>query len=275
MGATSAGAGPKLRIFNLKQKCSESEIPHFIEKVKQGESWVEAGEQHTSFFGRIVNAELYKGKDAKGVEFSTFRFTFDDGDERSVVQMMHGKLCYNLLNTLASEFDPTKVLRIYANKKSEKVNDMTYWNPVCFVNIDPFGREDSLKWAFGGEDLKKFPKPEQVFVNGQPFKQNGKNVFDHSKVEQHWEEIAKNHVFPKFSEGPVTYQNDLRKAVQAPAAPAEKKEKQKEDVEIPDVPLNAKQIQDDNKEFRQNIDRMNGNDLPFGGGEGEFNDLGF
>lgn len=174
-----------VKFINLKQKAGaqEAETPRFWLNEKVNGTWT-ATKSFGVVEGQLNKAEIVE-KDIKGVKTRFFILEMQDGEEKYKVTMSHGSLTYSLINSLASNCNSLQKYKLSVSKKQSK--DGQYWNGQGYVNVE--GEKDMQKWSIDPQsDL--VPKKQKVMgPNGQPFMQNGKQVYDDTAVKAFWEQV--------------------------------------------------------------------------------------
>lgn len=182
MGATNS-ASKQMKFYSLKGKASAEESPNFALTEKVGDKWQVTGNFDT-MTGYLNSAEI-KEKEYQGAKFNVFVLEIQDDNETSKVEMTHNSVTHSLINSLASDCNKLDEYSFVVKKKQTKGKDgKQYWNGTAYVNVK--GKTESLRWSL---DPQSAPKKEPVMVNGTQFIQNGKGVWDDSKVRAFWEDI--------------------------------------------------------------------------------------
>lgn len=193
MGARNAEATKNIKFYALKAKVDATNDPHFSLSEKKGDKWEVAG-TFTEMYGVITKAEIVE-KEFEGVKSNSFRLYLSDASETSSLDMTHNGITYNILNSLGSDFDVTKEVRIGVYKTVNNKDGKTYYNGKASVKSG----DQSIQWALS---IDQTPRPEQVFKDAAkktPMKVNGKNVWDHEPVKEFWEDFFNKNVKDKFS----------------------------------------------------------------------------
>ena len=192
MGASNSTSS-NVKFYSLKAKTSNEETPHFALTEKVDGAWKTTGTFDT-MAGRLKHAEI-KEKEYNGSKFNVFVFTIEDDTEVSKVEMTHNSVTHNLINALATDCNTLDEYSFVLSKKQTKGNDnKMYWNGVVYVNVK--GKDKGLMWSI---DPKLAPKKEPVMVNGVQFVQNGKGVWDDSKLKAFWEDVFRNKIAAKLN----------------------------------------------------------------------------
>lgn len=182
MGASNSSS-KNIKFYSLKGKVSAEETPNFALTEKVGEKWAITGNFDT-MTGYLVSAEI-KEKEFQGAKFNVFVLEINDDSETSKVEMTHNSITHSLINSLASDCNKLDEYSFTLRKKQTKGKDgKMYWNGACYINQK--GRTESLKWSI---DPQSAPRKEPVMVNGTQFVQNGKPVWDDTKVKAFWEDV--------------------------------------------------------------------------------------
>lgn len=196
MGARNPeGNNKTVKFYALKAKTDATNSPFFSITEKVDDEWKVTG-TFNEMFGVITKAEIHE-REFDGQVSKYFRFQLTDDSEVSYVDMSHNGITYNILNSLASNFDTTQEVTIRVYKKEHTNDDgKVFYNGRAYVGIG----EDSIPWAFEIADL---PKAEQVLKkDGTPLKQNGFNVWDKEAVIKFWEEVFVRDIQSKFTNTP-------------------------------------------------------------------------
>lgn len=184
MGAGNSTSENK-KFYSLKAKVDETNDPHFALTEKVNGKWTTTGK--FNLMSGMLNAAEIKQKEFEGAKFNTFVFTFDDGTEISQVEFTHNAITHSLINTLASDCNKlsTYNLSVYKKQVKSEKNGKTYWNGG--IGVKTTGASENMKWSI---DPQLAPKKEPVLMqNGEPFMQQGKAVYDSSKINKFWEDI--------------------------------------------------------------------------------------
>ena len=183
MGASNSTSENK-KFYSLKAKVDETNSPYFGLAEKVDNKW-KITQQFNQMSGMLDAAEI-KQKTFEGSTTNIFVFTFNDGTEISQVEFTHNAITHSFINTLASDCNKinTYNLSVYKKQSKSETNGKTYWNGGIGVKVN--GSTENLKWSI---DPQQAPKKEQVMVNGQPFMQQGKAVYDSSKLNKFWEDV--------------------------------------------------------------------------------------
>ena len=184
MGATNS-ASKQMKFYSLKGKASAEESPNFALTEKVADKWQVTGNFDT-IFGYLNSAEI-KEKEYNGAKFNVFVLEIQDNNETSKVEMTHNSVTHSLINSLATDCNKMDEYSFVVKKKQDK--SKKYWNGAAYVNVK--GKKESLRWSI---DPQSAPKKEPVMVNGTQFIQNGKPVWDDSKVRAFWENIFRNKI---------------------------------------------------------------------------------
>jgi hypothetical protein len=193
MGARNSEGSKNIKFYSLKAKVDATNDPHFTLNEKVDDKWVSGG-TFSEMFGVITKAETVV-KTFEGVESTSFRLYLSDVSETSSLDLTHNAVTYSILNSLSSEFDVSKEVKISVYKTVNDKNSKTYYNGKASVRVG----EESIPW---GLDIKEVPRPEQLFKDAAkktPLTQNGKNVFDHDGVKAFWEDLFNTKIKDKFS----------------------------------------------------------------------------
>ena len=193
MGANNTDSNKSVKFYSLKAKVDATNDPHFSLSEKIDDSW-KVTDTFNEMFGVITKAEIIE-KTFEGQVSKIFRLQLTDENEVSFLDMTHNTVTYSILNTLASDFDTTKEikLRVYKTENVSEKDGKTYFNGRSFITTG----EDSIKWAY---EVKDLPRAEQVFKkDGTPLKANGFNVYDKEEVLKFWENMFLKDVQPKFN----------------------------------------------------------------------------
>lgn len=194
MGARNAEATKNIKFYTFKAKVDESNDPHFSLSEKEGDSWVVSG-TFSEMYGVITKAEIIE-KEFKGEKKKFFRFHLSDSSETSLVDFSLNNITYSILNSLGSDFDVTKEVKISVYKTSNTGKDgKTYYNGKASLKAG----DEAIQWLFPMNDA---PKAEQVFMDEakkKPLKLEGKLVFDKEPVTKFWEDFFNKNVKDKFS----------------------------------------------------------------------------
>ena len=192
MGARNPeGSNKTVKFYALKAKTDATNSPFFSITEKVDDEWKVTG-TFNEMFGVITKAEVLE-REFDGQVSKYFRFQLTDDSEVSYVDMTHNGITYNILNSLASDFDTSQEVTIRVYKK-EYTNDAgkTFYNGKSYVGIG----ENSIPWFY---EIKDLPKAEQVMKkDGTPLKQNGFNVWDKEEVIKFWDNVFLTKVQPKF-----------------------------------------------------------------------------
>jgi hypothetical protein len=187
MGATNSSS-KQMKFYSLKGKASAEESPNFALTEKVADKWQVTGNFDT-MTGYLNSAEI-KEKEYQGAKFNVFVLEIQDDNETSKVEMTHNSVTHSLINSLASDCNKLDEYSFVVKKKQTKGKDgKQYWNGTAYVNVK--GKTESLRWSI---DPQSAPKKEPVMVNGTQFIQNGKGVWDDSKVRIFWEDIFRNKI---------------------------------------------------------------------------------
>lgn len=176
MGASNSNS-KTTNFYSLKAKADESNTPHFTQSVKEGQSWVSKGNFDT-MTGYLESAEIKSGT-YEGATIKKFAITLSDGDEKSVIEMTHNQITYSIIRCLCGLKNRLEPLEIQVTKKQDKETKKIFGN--AFLKV---GSED-LKWAFPPADA---PKKDPVMSGDKPFMQNGKQVYDSTKLQEFYEQ---------------------------------------------------------------------------------------
>lgn len=181
MGAQNSNQGKNTKYYQLKAKTSETENPHFALSEKVNGSWTTTGTFDT-ISGLLCSAKIQE-KEYEGVKSNVFVLTIEDEQETSKIQLTHNMITHSIINSLAGNINKLSTYSIQVYKKQ----DNGKWWGKASVKID--GEKSS--WAI---DPKTAPKKEPVMVNGKPFMQNGKQVFDDSALKAFYEDLFRTKV---------------------------------------------------------------------------------
>lgn len=183
MGASNSEQNNK-KFYSLKAKVDDTNSPYFGLAEKVADKW-QITQKFNQMTGRLDGAKI-KEKEFEGAKFNVFVFSFNDGVELSEVEFTHNSITHSFINTLASDCNSINEynLSVYKKQSKSEKNGKMYWNGGIGVKVN--GSTENLKWSI---DPQQAPKKEQVMVNGQPFKQNGKDVWDSSKLNKFWEDV--------------------------------------------------------------------------------------
>jgi hypothetical protein len=188
MGATQSES-KSMKFYSLKAKVNETDTPHFAQTEKVGDKWQVTNKFDT--MSGMLNSATIEEKEYQGAKFKTFVLVFADDTETSKVELTHNSITHNIINCLATDCNSISTYKIYVDKKKSK--DGKYMNGRAFVNMD--GSQESMKWSV---DPQSAPKKVAVMVNGQPFLQQGKQVWDDSELRAFWEKIFMDKIASKF-----------------------------------------------------------------------------
>lgn len=179
MGASNSES-KSMKFYSLKAKVDETNSPHFAQTEKVDGAW-KVTNQYDTISGMLDSAEIVE-KEYKGAKFKSFIFVLSDDKETSKLELTHNSITHNIINCLATDCNKLNTYKIYVDKKKSK--DGKYMNGRAFVTIE--GQKESLKWSI---DPQSAPKKVAVQVNGQPFLQQGKQVWDDADLRKFWEGI--------------------------------------------------------------------------------------
>lgn len=217
MGASNSEQNNK-KFYSLKAKVDETNSPYFGLAEKVDGKW-KTTQQFNQMTGMLDSAEI-KEKIFEGAKSNIFVFTFNDGTEISQVEFTHNSITHSFINTLASDCNKinTYNLSVYKKQSKSEKNGKMYWNGGIGVKVN--GSTENLKWSV---DPQQAPKKEQVMVNGQPFMQQGKAVYDSSKLNKFWEDVftekiasvLKGSTSPTVNSG-ITNNDNLEKPIVSP-----------------------------------------------------------
>lgn len=175
MGASNSDS-KKTKFFSLFGKSSAEDKPAFRLSEKVGGKWTTTATYDT-LSGRLIYAGIQQ-KEWQGVKFNVFILKLEDNGELLQVEMKHTSATHSIINSLCSiQYDSLQDLymRVYQTVKKDKY----YAGAVV-----KFGSND-LKWKFQFSEV-----PQKVAVmlpSGEPFMQNGKQVYDDTLTKKFWE----------------------------------------------------------------------------------------
>lgn len=184
MGATNTSQ-KNIKFYQLKAKADETNNPYFGLSEKVDGKW-QTTQKFDTLSGMLNSAEI-KEKEYQGVKSNIFVIHLEDNEEKMQLEMTHNALSHSIINSLASDCNKVSMYLIQVWKK--QANGKWFSN----AKVEIGGTKTSWKI-----DPKTAPKKEQVFVNGQPFKQQGKDVYDDSKLRTFYEEMFKNEIIAKL-----------------------------------------------------------------------------
>lgn len=192
MGASNRES-KNYKFYGLKAKVDATNDPYFAlqEKGSDGK-WTNTNKYNT-ISGNIIAASLEE-KEFNGVKENVFVLILDDDTETMKVTMTHNNITHGIINALANE--PNKMMPYEISVTKKQSNNKWYGNGWVNRKLSE-AKGENVKWLI---DPKSAPRSTQVMVNGQPFKQNGKDVYDHTEPRKFWEQFFKDKIVSYFGE---------------------------------------------------------------------------
>src|SRR4249919_571506 len=192
MGATNRES-KNYKFYGLKAKVDATNDPHFALQEKGADGkWTNTNKFNT-ISGNIIAAGLEE-KEFNQVKENVFVLILDDGTETMKVTMTHNNITHGIINSLANE--PNKMMPYEISVSKKQSNGKWYGNGWVNRKLSE-SQNEQVKWAI---DPKSAPRSTQVMVNGETFKQGGKDVYDHTAPRAFWEDFFKNKVVAYFGE---------------------------------------------------------------------------
>lgn len=202
MGASNSER-KNAKFYSLKAKVDAQNTPHFALSEKIDGKWQTTG-KFDQMEGTLVKAEI-REKEYDGAKQNIFVLTLKDSVEESVVSMTHNQLSHSIINTLSSYegFGPNLMIRLYCKEKHDSASGKTFWNANAYIEADGH----KLNWGIQPTDA---PKSVPVFLpSGEPFIQNGKQVFDSSERRKFYEDLFMSKVVTKVGSPSVASKHTM------------------------------------------------------------------
>lgn len=184
MGASNS-ENTRTNYYQMNAKCDDNNTPKFKKANKVNGAW-DYSEQFDTISGNLVNLSIGE-KEFEGAKFNVFRMRLNDGTEFDQVEMSHNGLTYSILNSLLSLLTHDSTMLDLSIKLYKRKDDKGKLWPGAMVE---YGGQ-KLPWALSMGADTIIPKSVPVLVNGKPFMQSGKQVFDSTEVKVFWEEQFK------------------------------------------------------------------------------------
>jgi hypothetical protein len=186
MGASNSNTGKNTKFYQLKAKADETNTPYFGLSEKGADGKWTITNKFDTMSGMLTSATI-KEREYEGVKSKLFVLVLEDGEETSQIEMTHNMISHSIINSLASSVDSTYSIQLYKKQENGK-----WWGKVSVKNSG-----QKTNWKI---DPKTAPKKEQVMMpDGNPFLQNGKPVYDDSKLRAFYEDLFIKDIASKLS----------------------------------------------------------------------------